>query len=294
MFRLFSVTRWQNLRISVLVALCTVLAFAQALVADWQCAVSVDTDTDGVLLPIVMYHGISEDLAAWGDYVISPSQFEADLTYLRENGYTTVTVADLIAYVDEGVPLPDRAVMLTFDDGYYNNYRYAYPLLQQYGMRAVISPIARWSEFYSDHVDQQDRPAYSHITWEQMRRMTADGTVEFQCHSYDMHHNDGAHRKGASRRSGETQQQYRTALQQDITQALELMRTEAGITPTTFTYPFGAISKQTDAVLREMGFRATLGCESRMNHITRDADCLYRLGRFLRPHKMGSISDILE
>ncbi len=294
MFRLFSVTQWQNLRILVLVALCTALAFTQALVADWQPAVSVDTDAEGIPLPIVMYHGISEDPAALGDYVISPSQFEADLTYLQQAGYTTVTVADLIAYVDEGVPLPDRAVMLTFDDGYYNNYRYAYPLLQQYGMRAVISPIARWSEFYSDHIDQQDRPAYSHITWEQMRRMTVDGTVEIQCHSYDMHYNDGAHRKGASRRSGESADRYREALRQDITRALELMRTEAGITPTTFAYPFGAISKQTDEVLREMGFRATLGCESRMNRITRDVDCLYRLGRFLRPHRMDSVADILE
>lgn len=294
MFRLFFLARSHGLRIFVLVALCTALAFAQALVADSQRAASADADADGFSLPIVMYHGISEDPTAWGDYVISPSQFEADLMYLQQAGYTTVTMADLIAYVDEGVPLPARAVMLTFDDGYYNNYRYAYPLLQQYGMRAVISPIARWSEFYSDNVGQQDRPAYSHITWEQMRQMTADGTVEIQCHSYDMHHNDVAHRKGASRRSGETAEEYRAALQQDITHALELLRDEAGISPTTFTYPFGAISKQTDEVLREMGFRATLGCESRMNHITRDADCLYRLGRFLRPHRMAGLADILE
>lgn len=294
MFRLFRVPRWSNLRIFGLVALCTALAFTQALVADWQPVDPANVDARDIPLPIVMYHGISEDPAACGDYVISPSQFEADLRYLQQAGYTTVTVADLIAYVDEGAPLPERAVMLTFDDGYYNNFLYAYPLLKRYGMRAVISPIARWSEFYSDNADQQDRPAYSHITWEQMRQMTADGTVEIQCHSYDMHYNDGAHRKGASRKNGESGDQYRAALQQDVTRALELMRAEAGVTPTAFAYPFGAISKQTDEVLREMGFRATLGCESRMNYITRDADCLYRLGRFLRPYRMVSLADVLE
>ncbi len=294
MFRLVSASRWRGLQISALVAVCTVVAFLQAVVADWQGGVSVNADAAGVSLPIVMYHGISEDVDAWGDYVISPAQLEADLAYLQQNGYTTVTVADLIAYVDDGVPLPDRPVMLTFDDGYYNNYLYAYPLLRQYGMRAVISPIVRWSEFYSDKVDQQDRPAYSHITWEQMRQMADDGTVEIQNHSYDMHYSDGAHRKGVTRRQGETEEQYRAVLTQDVGQAQTLLYDNAGITPTTFTYPFGAISRQTDEVLRQMGYRATLGCESRMNHITRDADCLYRLGRYLRPHRMSSLSDILE
>lgn len=294
MFRLFSVARWHGLRMAALVALCTVLAFVQALVADWQRGAPVNADAAAVALPIVMYHGISQDPAAWGDYVISPAQFEADLKHLQQQGYTTVTVADLIAYVDEGVPLPERPVMLTFDDGYYNNYLYAYPLLRQYGMRAVISPIVRWSEFYSDNTEQQDRAAYSHITWEQMRQMVQDGTVEIQCHSYDMHYNDGAHRKGASRKSGETEEQYCEVLGQDLQHAQDALRVQAGITPTAFTYPFGAISRRTDAVLRDMGFRATLGCESRLNHITRDAECLYRLGRYLRPHKMGSIADILK
>ncbi len=294
MFRLFSVVQRHNLRITALAVLCTALAFTQALVADGQRGVQTAGDATGVTLPIVMYHGISEDAAAWGDYVISPSQFEQDLQYLQQQGYTTVTVADLIAYVDEGAPLPQRAVMLTFDDGYYNNYLYAYPLLQQYGMRAVISPIVRWSQFYSDNADQQNRAAYSHITWEQMRQMTADGTVEIQCHSYDMHYSDSTHRKGVSRKKGEAEEHYRTALRQDVEQAQALLTERAGITPTAFTYPFGAISRPTDGVLREMGFRATLGCESRINHITRDEDCLYRLGRYLRPHKMHSIAEILK
>ena len=102
----------------MLVMLCTAIAFAQALIADRQGGVTTAADADGVALPIVMYHGLSEDPAAWGDYVISPAQFEADLRYLREQGYTTVTVADLLAYVDEGTALPERPVMLTFDDGY--------------------------------------------------------------------------------------------------------------------------------------------------------------------------------
>lgn len=293
MFRLLDVARWRGWRTAALVLLCTAIAFVQALIADRQGGVTTAADADEVMLPVIMYHSVSEKSDSWGDYVISPAEFEADLLYLQEQGYTTVTVADLIAYVDKGVALPSRPVMLTFDDGYYNNYLYAYPLLKQYEMRAVISPISRWTDFYSDNEREQNHAAYSHITWDQMREMAADGTVEFQCHSYDMHYSDKMHRKGVTRRDGESAEQYRAVLTEDITRAVRAMTEELGVMPTTFTYPFGAISRMTDEVLRELGFRATLGCESRMNHITRDATCLYRLGRYLRPHKK-SVQELLK
>ena len=68
----------------------------------------------------------------------------------------------------------------------------------------------------------------------------------------------------------------------------ELIRQNVGYTPTTFTYPFGAVSKEALPVLKEMGFQATLICSSRINHITRDPDCLYGLGRFVRPSGVSS------
>ena len=63
-----------------------------------------------------MYHGLLKEEARQGKYVLSPAQFESDLKYLKENGYHTVVVQDLIDYVEKGVPLPEKPVMLTFDD----------------------------------------------------------------------------------------------------------------------------------------------------------------------------------
>ena len=151
-------------------------------------AVTTATAPDGVAMPIMMYHSILPDRQ--GTYIVHPDLLERDLQYLQQNGYHTVTVADLIAYVDEGAPLPDKPIMLTFDDGYYNNYLYAHPLLKQYGMQAVISPIGAVSEFYSDHPEEQDNPRYSHVTWEQLTEMTRSGVWEIQHHSYDLHHTD--------------------------------------------------------------------------------------------------------
>ena len=253
----------------------------------WRTAPAVTTATqpDGIPLPIVMYHSILP--RGNSPYVVDPHLLEQDLQYLQAQGYTTVTVADLIAYVDEGTPLPDKPVMLTFDDGYYNNYLYAHPLLRQYGMRAVISPIGSVSEYYSDHPKEQDKPRYSHVTWEQLTDMVQSGVWEIQHHSYDLHHTDRG-RKGAAQKKGETDADYRTLLTDDVARASRLLTTHVGVAPTAYVYPVGAYTKSTDPLLREAGLRVTLTCEERISRITRDPDSLWRLGRYLRAPDVDS------
>ena len=239
----------------------------------------------GVAVPIVMYHSLLP--AGNSDYVIDPALFEQDLQYLQQRGYTTVTVADLIAYADEGTPLPAKPIMLTFDDGYYNNYLYAHPLLQQYGMRAVLSPIGAVSAFYSANADEQDHPRYSHVTWAQLREMVDSGAWEIQNHSYDLHHND-QNRKGAAKNKGESDQAYARVLTADLTEAQETLAAQVGVIPTAFTYPFGAYSGASQAVLEGLGLRASLSCEEKVSRITRDPATLWRLGRYRRPPDLSS------
>ncbi|MBR0447711.1 MAG: polysaccharide deacetylase family protein [Clostridia bacterium] len=247
-------------------------------------AATTATAPDGVAVPIIMYHSVLPDRQ--GTYIVHPDRLEQDLVYLRDNGYTTVTVADLIAYVDDGKPLPDKPIMLTFDDGYYNNYLYAHPLLKKHGMRAVISPIGSVSEFYSDHPAEQDKPRYSHVTWAQLTDMVQSGVWEIQHHSYDMHKTDV--RKGVAQKKGERDSDYRTALTRDLQKATALLKEQTGATPTAFVYPFGAYTKLTDPILREGDIRATITCEERTSVVTRNPDSLWRLGRYLRKPDMDS------
>ena len=110
-------------------------------------------DTDSVKLPVIMYHSLLKDEKLQNDYTVSPTLFENDLKYLAENGYTTVVVKDLTDYVYGKKSLPEKCIMLTFDDGYYNNYYYALPLLEKYNCKAVISPIASVSEKFTETKD---------------------------------------------------------------------------------------------------------------------------------------------
>ena len=105
-------------------AVCTVLVLCFALgLLERADTVQPVFGEDSVRVPILMYHSILRDSARQGGkYVISPAVLAADLDALQEKGYTAVTVSDLLAYVQDGADLPEKPVMITFDDGYYNNY----------------------------------------------------------------------------------------------------------------------------------------------------------------------------
>ena len=217
-----------------------------------------------------------------GDYVISPDEFEADLKYLKKEGYETVNIGDLINYTYNGEPLPEKAVMLTFDDGYLSNLEYAYPLLKKYNMKAVISVIGKLSE---DYAKTEDRHIpYAHITWDDIIKMTEEGVFEVQNHTYNMHKSKRGERFGAKRVSGETPEAYKEEFMRDVGLCQELLEKNCKITPLCFTYPFGMISDESVEFVKEMGFLASLSCREGVNYISDDTESLYLLKRYNRRH----------
>lgn len=239
---------------------------------------TISESNDEVYLPIIMYHSLLKDKNLQNDYTISPDLFEADLKYITENGYTTITVSDLIAYVYEDKDLPDNCIMITFDDGYYNNYYYAYPLLEKYKCRAVISPIVSMTEKFTETEDVS--VSYGYITTDDINEMIDSGYVEIQNHSYDMH--TITPRRGVEQKRGETLDEYKKIISEDITKAQTYIKENTGTTPQCFVYPFGAESESTLQIIEDLGFLCTLTCTEKANTITKDPDSLYELGRFRR------------
>ena len=246
---------------------------------------TVSTQSDSVQLPIIMYHSLLKDTKLQGQYVISPDKFEDDLKKITEEEYTTITVKDLTDYVYNNKDLPKKPIMLTFDDGYYNNYLYAYPLLKKYECKAVISPIAYYSEKYSETTDTPS-PSYSHCTWSQLKEMEESGYVEIQNHSYNMH--SQSERLGIGKKQGESDNEYRSVITEAISTAQKMFKENLNITPTAFVYPFGATTDLSEDIIKNLSFKCSISCEERINTITKDKDSLYMLGRFLRTNKITS------
>ena len=250
-----------------------------------QNTVSVAAEENEIRLPIIMYHGILNDTKYQGDYVISPVQFENDLKKLLSESYTTVTVSDLVDYVYKDKTLPQKPIMLTFDDGYYNNYLYAYPLLKKYGCKAVLSPIAYYSAYFSE-TDEKVSAAYFHCSWQQLSEMIQSGNVEVQNHSYNMHTEHG--RLGLRRKQNEDNSAYEKLITDDIQTAQKIITDNLSVTPQAFVYPFGEFNDTTEKVIKRLSFRCSMICEEKVNVITKDKESLYKLGRFIRTDKMSS------
>ncbi len=233
----------------------------------------------GVKVPILMYHSILKDPAYTGTYVVTPEELESDLQWLKNHGYTAVHMAQVIAYARGEGALPEKPVVITFDDGYYNNYLYAYPLLKQYEMKGVLSVLGRYTDLYSGV--EENNAYYSHCTWDQLREMAQSGVMEIQNHSYDLH-THSATRRGCASNKGEASVQYRQIVGEDIMKVQNRIRTELGISPEVFTYPFGSYTAESEKLVRELGFAASLSCETGIAVVT-DAESLYCMKRILRP-----------
>ncbi len=256
---------------------------------------AVEISNDGALsaanksekkeVPILMYHSILRSSNTHGNYIISESAFEADLKYLQSEGYTAVFMQDLIDFTYNGKPLPAKPVVLTFDDGYSNNFLYAFPLLQKYNAKAVLSIIGYYTDLYTETPDEN--PSYSHVTWDNVKKMMDSGLVEFQNHSYNMHTTDKG-RNGTKKKRGESDAAYRKVLTEDISKLQEEFKSHTNYTPSTFVYPFGSVSNASFDIIKNMGFKASLSCESGMNTITRNPECLYMLKRYLRTPKKSA------
>jgi peptidoglycan/xylan/chitin deacetylase (PgdA/CDA1 family) len=106
------------------------------------CLVYIDRQTrfftpSGNKLRVLEYHSISTD--GFEDQITIPKEkFIKHLDYLKENGYITMWLSEIDTYQKQKMPLPPRTVLLTFDDGYVNNYTELFPLLKQYNMKATL------------------------------------------------------------------------------------------------------------------------------------------------------------
>lgn len=239
------------------------------------------SEPDEISVPIIMYHQVKT--CKTGKDVITPWEFESDLKYLKANGYSTITMTDLISYVDSAHDLPEKPIILSFDDGYYNNYVYVYPLLQKYNAKIVLSLIGKSTDKFSEVSDINID--YSHVTWDQINEMIASGLVEVQNHTYNLH-KISYKRYGCQRNADESPEQYEQVLLSDIGKLQEEIAVKTGTTPNTFNYPYGKYCDESEEIIKMLGFRASLTCDYGINKISRNIGNLFGLKRICRAHGM--------
>lgn len=243
------------------------------------------SSAEPVRLPIVMYHHISDCQKALGAYVITPQELEADLCWLRDNGYTSISAQELLDWYAGDFTMPEKPCIITFDDGFESTGAVAAPLLEQYGFRGIVAVVGSVTEQYTQNPDHDLR--YSYMDWAAVAALSHGNILEVQCHTWNMHKlND---RRGCSQAAGESTEHYTAVLRNDICRFLESCRAnDVQLTPM-IAYPYGACCDTTEQVMRELGFTGAFTCEEQINLLTRsNAETLFHLGRYNRPHGVSS------
>lgn len=220
-------------------------------------------------VPVLMYHSISDGEPK--DFRVSAKTFDSQLKALKDAGYETITFARLIDFVERGTPLPEKPLIITFDDGYANVVTIAAPLLARHSMCAAANVIG--VSVGKDTYKDTGRPITPHFSLEDAAPWVKAGVLEIQSHSFDMHRikelDTTDYREGVYPKPGESEEQYIAAFRADVQASCKLIEDALGTPVLAYTYPYGLYTDLTEVLLWEMGIKTTVSVVGGVNTVIR-------------------------
>lgn len=228
------------------------------------------------------YHDV-EDTDPDQTYVsVSTEHLIEQFAWLRENGYQPVTVDQILAASKGGKPLPPRALLLTFDDGYRSFYTRVFPLLKAYNWPAVLAPVSSWIDTPDDQtVDFGGKPTDRErfLTWRQIREVSRSGLVEIGAHTDALHYGILSNPQGnlepaAAARAYdpatdtyESDRAYRARIAADVDRVTKKILRETGKKPRVWVWPYGEASGDALRIVQAKGYSMVLTLDSGLGKV---------------------------
>lgn len=209
-------------------ALCGLLSFG-FLTASWAALADAQPSVS-----ILMYHHVSESTPR--STSVSPDELRAHLQYLTDNGFTVIDIRDAIAGVNGETELPEKAVVLTFDDAYENIFSAGRPILNEFDVP--------WTLFVTTDPIGENPGRY--MSWDQLRTLHEEGVVIAN------HTTDHAHMP--RRQDGESEEQWRQRAAENILQAEQAILDQVGVSHQLFAFPYGEYDNALLELVDELGF----------------------------------------
>ena len=218
---------------------------------------------------VLAYHDVRDRVAGNYDpdqYAIATANLIDHFTWLRLNGFTPVSIDDLLAAQRGERPLPDKAVLLTFDDGRRSVYTHVLPLLKLFHYPAVANIVTSWIE--ADPGIKDGGRTLTHddfLTWEQVRELAASGLVEIGSHTHALHQGIRGNPQGNEQpaavtlgfdgTSYESDSAYRARISADLAKSVALIESQTGRAPRVIAWPYGAYNAAARSIAAEHGLR---------------------------------------
>ncbi|HQP10733.1 MAG TPA: polysaccharide deacetylase family protein [Candidatus Omnitrophota bacterium] len=187
------------------------------------------------VVPIVMYHQVTFTERPQPNWV-SPENFEWQMAYMTDHGYRVIRLGELVEAIKSGKPLPRKTAVITFDDGYANNYTNAFPILKKYGFPATIFVAA-------DKINTE-----GYLTWDQMKEMLASGI------------DIGSHTRTEAYLPDLMVERQRNEIQA----SKDVLEENLGVPVDYFAYPISGFSDEIKEMVKEAGYKAA--CATNRGH----------------------------
>ena len=203
----------------------------------WSCLVSLALTAQVAAAnsaAIVLYHHVATDTPA--STSLTPDEFRVHLEFIRDNGIEVLPLNELIAAIESKQPLPEKAIAITFDDGYLSIFTEAFPMLREYGYPFTVfistGPI--------------DRAQNNYMTWDQIRTLSEAGVI-IANHMVE-------HPYMLDRQADQNDDEWLNSQRQELLQAQERIKTETGQDHKLFAYPYGEYDDKIRSMLRALGY----------------------------------------
>jgi peptidoglycan/xylan/chitin deacetylase (PgdA/CDA1 family) len=192
-------------------------------------------------VPVLVYHRFSKKSP--DAMTVSESAFEEQMKFLKENDYHVITLDQLMDFLDFSRQIPEKSVVITFDDGWRSVYRIAFPILEKYNFPATLF-------ISTDFIGSQNA-----LSWQQIGKLT-EGGFDIQCHTK-------THRNLARLEKTESFEEYFKNLKREISIPPKVIKEKLGKTCRYLAYPYGETNSLVIALLKKHGYRGalTLRCE---------------------------------
>lgn len=192
---------------------------------------------EDVIIPVLMYHNIAEEYPEGSEGAnITPKLFEEHMQGILDKGYTPIFVADYYDSVQNGTPLPQNPIIVTFDDGYLSNYEIAFPILKRLNIPATIFIVTSTVGAKAE----DGMVSTSHFTWEQAKEMQKSGIIDIHSHSHT--HKNMTQISPAQ-------------LQEELRLSKYLIERNLEKSCFVFSYPFGGYNETTSSLASFAGYR---------------------------------------
>jgi biofilm PGA synthesis lipoprotein PgaB len=246
---------------------------------------------------ILSYHEIADKSQTLDStYAVTPVHFDEQMHWLMDNGYHFINIDDIINYRKHAKALPDKAVLITFDDGYHSMYTNAYPVLKKYKIPSVIALVGSWL-LKEDKVDFGGHtiPRSEFLSQKEIKEMVASGLVEVASHSYASHKGILGNPQGNMQPAIRTRQwlgdkgvyedekAYEQRINNDLAENNRFLKQYTGQEPRVMVWPYGHYNIEVRKIAEKLGMPIGLTLDDGSNTAITP---LWGLRRILVEHKM--------